>query len=104
MKHDELQKDHYYLMRGVKSIVLFHFSGNIEDASGYNNRPVKRIHCYSVIHVGDRVKAYVRDTCIMTFINQEFKEITEDNYLKLVKLRKMFELVIFPLIKQLVKN
>ena len=103
MKWDELQKGHYYVGRNDKSILLFHFNGNIEDASGHNH-PVKRIGCYSIIHVGDRVKAYVRNTYAMAFLDKEFKEIAEDDYLKLIKLRKMFESVVFPLIKQLVKN
>lgn len=103
MKWDELQKGHYYVGRNDKSIILFHFNGNIEDASGHNH-PVKRIGCYSLMHVGVRVKSYVRDAIIIISPDKEFKEITEDDYLKLMKLRKMFESVVFPLIKQLVKN
>lgn len=103
MKWDKLQKDHYYLMRGLQSVVIFHFNGAIEDVSGYSG-PSKRIGCYSFIHVGSRVKAYVRDTYVMAFLGKEFKEIAEDDYLKLIKLRKMFESVVFPLIKHLVKN
>lgn len=103
MKWDELQKDHYYLMRGLQSVVIFHFNGAIEDVSGYSG-PSKRIGCYSLIHVGSRVKAYVRDAYVMAFLDKEFKEIAEDDYLKLIKLRKMFESVVFPLIKHLVKD
>ena len=103
MKWDELQKDHYYLIRGIQSVVIFHFNGDIEDTSGYSG-PVKRIGCYSLIHVGARFKGYVRNTYAMAFLDKEFKEIAEDDYLKLMKLRKMFESAVFPLIKHLVKN
>lgn len=103
MKWDELQKGHYYVGHNGSSIILFHFNGNIEDASGHNH-PVKRIECYSLMHVGVRVKSYVRDAIIIVSLDEEFKEIAEDDYLKLMKLRKMFESVVFPLIKQLVKN
>jgi len=103
MKWDELQKDHYYLIRGIQTIIIFHFNGSIEDAPGRSG-PVKHIGCHSLMHVGPKFKSYGGNTNILAFPDKEFKEITEDDFLKLMKLIKMFESAVFPLIKHLVKN